>query len=197
MSTAHGSGLHGSWNSQSCPVSSSIYRIALIPSGRSTSKRLGRSHRPPVRERLRRIVERIGVPSRRTYTARGARLTEDSRLPVWTRSQDKNRISYGLNAEHPLFAAFEERLDEGMADEFRKLIGLVVATLPVDALYADLSANSESVAPEALAPDHFTEIVEATWRILRQGGLTKSETEAHLRSADPFSGELGKGDKSD
>ena len=140
----------------------------------------------PVRERLRRIVERIGVPSRRTYTARGARLAEDSRLPVWTRSQDKNRISYGLNAEHPLFAAFEERLDEEMADEFRKLIGLVVATLPVDALYADLSASSESVAPEALAPDHFTEIVEATWRILRQGGLTKSETEAHLRSTDPF-----------
>jgi hypothetical protein len=140
----------------------------------------------PVRERLRQIVERIGIPSRRTYTARGTRLTEDSHLPVWTRSQDKNRISYGLNAEHPLLAAFEERLDEGMADEFRRLIGLVVSTLPVEALYADVSANSESVAPEALDPDDFTEIVEATWRILRQGGLTKSETEARMKSADPF-----------
>ena len=141
---------------------------------------------PPVRERLRRIVERIGVPSRRTYTARGARLTEDSRLPVWTRSQDKNRISYGLNAEHPLFAAFEERLDEGMANEFRRLIRLVVFTLPVEALYADVSANSETVAAEPLDPDDFADIVEATWRILRQGGLTKSETEARMRSADPF-----------
>ena len=71
----------------------------------------------PVRERLRRIVERIGIPSRRTYTARGVRLTEDSRLPVWTRSQDKNRISYGLNAKHPLFSAFETRLDPETTDD--------------------------------------------------------------------------------
>ncbi len=141
---------------------------------------------PPVRERLRRIIERIGVPSRRTYAVRGARLTEDSRLPVWTRSQDKNRVSYGLNAEHPLFAAFEERLEEETADEFRKIIGLVVSTLPVEALYADVSANSESVVAESLDPDDFADIVEATWRILRQGGLTKPETEVRMRSADPF-----------
>ena len=89
---------------------------------------------PPVRERLRRIVERIGVPSKRTYTARGARLTEDSLLPVWTRSQDKNTISYALNQDHPLFAAFTARLDDDAADEFRKLTALVDSTLPVEAL---------------------------------------------------------------
>ena len=60
----------------------------------------------PVRERLRRIIDRVGVPSKRTYTKRGARLTDESWLPVWTRLQDKNRISYGLNLDHPLFSAF-------------------------------------------------------------------------------------------
>ena len=140
----------------------------------------------PVRERLRRIVERIGVPSRRTFTTRGTKLTEDSRLPVWMRSQDKNRISYGLNAEHPLFSAFEGRLDEETADEFRKLMALVVSTLPVEALYADVSANSGFVAPEGLDPEDFAEIVEATWRILRQQGLPGAETEARMKSADPF-----------
>ena len=140
----------------------------------------------PVRERLRRIVERIGVPSRRTYTARGARLTEDSRLPVWTRSQDKNRISYGLNVDHPLFSVFVAQLDAAAADEFRKLVGLVVSTLPVEALYADVSANSESVMPLALDSDDFAEIAEGTWRILRQGGLSRSDTESRMRTADPF-----------
>ena len=140
----------------------------------------------PVRERLRGIIERIGVPSRRTYTARGARLTEDSRLPVWTRSQDKNRISYGLNVDHPLFSAFVGRLDDDAADEFRKLVGLVVSTLPVEALYADVSANSESVTALALGTDDFAEIVEDTWRILRQGGLSRSNAESRMRTADPF-----------
>ena len=141
---------------------------------------------PPVRERLRRIVERTGVPSRRAYAVRGSRLAEDSRLPVWTRSQDKNGISYGLDAEHPLFSAFESRLDPEMAGEFRRLVGLIVSTLPVDALYADVSASAESVVPTAMASEDFKEIVEATWGVLRERGLSLAEVETRMRSADPF-----------
>ncbi len=141
---------------------------------------------PPVRERLRRIIDRIGVPSKRTYTVRGSRLAGDSRLPVWTRSQDKNRISYMLNTEHPLFSAFEHRLDPETADEFRKLVALIVSTLPVEALYADVSASAESVEPAALASEDFKEIVEATWGVLRERGLSVDDVENHMRSADPF-----------
>lgn len=141
---------------------------------------------PPVRERLRRIIDRLGVPSRRTYTARGRRLTEDNRLPVWTRSQDKNRISYGLDTAHPLFSAFEARLDADDADEFRKLLGLVVATLPVEALYADVSASSEAVVAQGLDPGDFAQIVEATWCVLAKRGLPPTEIEQQMRSADPF-----------
>ena len=141
---------------------------------------------PPVRERLRRIIEEIGVPSKRTYTVRGKRLAGDSRLPVWTRSQDKNAISYGLDTEHPLFSAFENRLDPDTARAFRRLVGLIASTLPVEALYADVSASAESVAPAELAPDDFREIVESTWRILRKRGLSSTDTEARMRSAEPF-----------
>ena len=141
---------------------------------------------PPVRERLHRIIERIGVPSRRTYTVRGSRLAEDSRLPVWTRSQDKNGISYGLDTDHPLFSAFESRLDPETAGEFRRLVGLIVSTLPVEALYADVSASADSVVPTAMAPDDFREIVEATWRALRERGFSEVEAETRMRSADPF-----------
>ena len=141
---------------------------------------------PPVRERLLRIIDRIGVPSRRTYTARGARLTEDSRLPVWTRSQDKNRISYGLNFDHPLFSAFVGRLDETAANEFRRLAALVASTLPVEALYADIGANSESMVRQALDRQDFEVIVKATWRLLREAGHSSDDVEARMRSAEPF-----------
>ena len=140
----------------------------------------------PVRERLRRIIDRIGTPSRRTYTRRGARLTDESRLPVWTRSQDKNRISYGLNLDHPLLSAFEDRLDEEAAAEFRRLTALVASTLPVEALYADVSASSESTVRQALDKENFEEIAQATWRLLRETGLSSDEIEARMRSAEPF-----------
>ena len=146
---------------------------------------------PPVRERLRRIIDRIGIPSKRTYTVRGARLAGDSRLPVWTRSQDKNRISYGLNTEHPLFNGFADRLDPDTADEFRKLVALIVSTLPVEALYADVSASAESVVRNPLAPEDFQEIVEATWRALRERGLSATEVETRMCSADPFRSRWG------
>ena len=141
---------------------------------------------PPVRERLRRIIEKIGVPSKRVYTVRGSRLAADSRLPVWTRSQNKNGISYGLDIEHPLFSAFESRLDPETAGEFRRLVGLIVSTLPVEALYADVSASAESVVLTALAPEDFREIVEAMWRALRERGLSETEAKIRMRSADPF-----------
>jgi len=141
---------------------------------------------PPVRERLRRIIEQVGVPSKRTYTVRGSRLAEDSRLPVWTRSQDKNAISYGIDTQHPLFSAFESRLDPETVGEFRRLVRLIGSTLPVEALYADVSASAESVVPPALAPDDFSEIVVGIWRILRKRGLSSADAKAWMRSADPF-----------
>ena len=79
---------------------------------------------------------------------------------MWTRSQDKNRISYGVNVDHPMFSAFAARLNEEAAGEFRRVLGLVASTLPVEALYVDVSANAESVAPQELDSDDFEGIVE-------------------------------------
>ena len=141
---------------------------------------------PPVRERLRRIIDQLGIPSIRAYRQRGSQLVDDSRLPVWTRWQDKNEISYALDTEHPLFSAFQEQLDAKRADDFRRLLGLIVSTLPIDALYADVSASAESVVPTALAPEDFREIVEVTWRALRARGFSRTDAETRMRSADPF-----------
>jgi len=146
------------------------------------------SAQPPtaVRERLRRIIERIGVPSKRTYTARGARLTENSRLPVWTRAQDKNRISYGIDAEHPMLSAFEARLDAEAVCKFKRILGLIASALPIDALHADVSASSGSVTLQPMATEDFEDIAKATWSVLRERGLSSVEAEMRMRSADPF-----------
>ena len=112
-STAPGSDSRGNWNSHDCRVCASTSRTASTRNGRSTSSKASAQPPAPVRERLR-FASSIASALRQggRTPARGARLTDESRLPVWTRSQDKNRISYGLNLDHPLFSAFEARLDE-------------------------------------------------------------------------------------
>ena len=140
----------------------------------------------PVRNRLRRIIEKMGVPSRRTYTARGERLTEGSRVPVWTRVQDKNRISYEINQDHPLIASFSDNLGTEQARQYDRLLRLVASGLPVEALHVDASANPESVRSAQIEPEDLEELVSSMWDILRNRGLSPIQVNNLLRSAEPF-----------
>ena len=140
----------------------------------------------PVRERLRRIIDRIGASSRRIYTSRGKRLVTDSRLPVWTKTQSGNRILYGLNADHPVFAGFVAELDPDTRHEFLKLIDLVVSTLPIDALFADMSTIPENVVARPLEEEAFTQIIRSTYLVLRQRGIPRDTVELMMSSAEPF-----------
>ena len=141
---------------------------------------------PPVRERLRRIIEKMGVPSRRTYTARGTKLTEESRLPVWVRIQDKNRISYEINADHPLIAALRKALTAKTAGELERVLRFVAAALPVDALHVDVSANPDTVRSRTIAAADLETIVSSMQEILRARGLSSDEIKDRMRLAEPF-----------
>lgn len=141
---------------------------------------------PQVREKLRNIIDPIIQPSKRTYTVRGKRLVESNRLPVWTRTQDKNEIFYGLDLGHPLFAGFMDTLDRSGEREFRRLIGLIVSTLPIDALFADIGEKPENVAGQTLDGDSFAEIARSTYRALRKGGVSPDNAMSMMQSAEPF-----------
>ena len=141
---------------------------------------------PPVRQRLRRIIERMGVPSRRTFTGRGTKLTSESRLPVWERKQDKNRISYEINSGHPLIAAFRDEMVAERAEEFDRILSVIAAALPVEALHMDVSANPEAVGSPPIAVEELGTIVSSMWGILRARKLPTREIKDWMRSAEPF-----------
>ena len=141
---------------------------------------------PQVRERLRRIIETIGAASKRIYTARGQKLAGDSRLPVWNRRQDKNEINYVLNFEHPVFTDFSDRLSDGMQSEFRKILEMASATIPIDSLFADVSGNPEAVTNAKMSDKSFFEIIETTFNTLRHGGLSSMDIRDMLSVSEPF-----------
>lgn len=141
---------------------------------------------PQVRERLRRIIETIGAASKRIYTTRGQKLTGDSRLPVWNRMQNKNEINYVLNLEHPVFSDFTQRLPDGMKSEFRKILEMASATIPIDSLFADVSGNPESVTATKMTDSSFFEVIETTFNTLRHGGLSPIDIRDMLSAAEPF-----------
>ena len=140
----------------------------------------------PVRERLRKIIEKLVVPSRRTYSRRGAKLTESGQFPIWARVQDKNRISYEINDEHPLIASFSESLDVERQRRFERLLRLVASGLPFAAMHVDVSANPEAVSSVHIGQEDLRQIVSSMWDILRGRDISPREIRDMMRSAEPF-----------
>lgn len=146
------------------------------------------SANPPraVRNKLRALVESIGAASSRVYTARGKKLTSNNKLPMWRRQQDKNTISYGLNLDHPVFTSFMDRLGDDTREDFVKILEMVGASLPTDAIYADMGGHPERVAGEILSPEAMRLAVIETFRSLVATGLSKDHILEMLKSADLF-----------
>ena len=140
----------------------------------------------PVRDRLRRIIDRLGAASKRTYTGRGKKLVSDNRLPVWTRIQDKNLIFYGLNREHPSFRRFTDSLNKDRLREFGRLVDLIESTIPIDTLFSDISSNPELVRARALDEGTFFHLVQETFLALKSGGFEEDDIRLMMSSAEPF-----------
>lgn len=146
------------------------------------------SAQPPyhVRERLRRIIETIGATSRRVYTARGRRLASDSRLPVWQRRQHGNEISYCLNPDHPAFVDFKTQLPDDLKTGFERILEIAASSMPVDALFADISASPSHVSGAQLAEDTLKHLVETTFSALTSSGVNPDDALEMMRVTDPF-----------
>jgi hypothetical protein len=146
------------------------------------------SAQPPylVKERLRRIIETIGATSKRVYTSRGHRRAADSRLPVWTRVQDKNLISYRINREHPVLSGFLSKLDGELASEFTRVLELSESTLPMDMFFADMGSTPDLIAENTTPDETLRHAVYTTAAKLLDAGITTGELFEMMQCAEPF-----------
>jgi hypothetical protein len=146
------------------------------------------SAQPPyqVRERLRRIIDPISASSKRIFTSRGTKLVEDHRLPVWARHQLKDAILYRINPNHPVIAHFAARLPDELKDDFMKVVELAGASLPMDALFADMSGHPEQVNSIPASDEMLRHAVAATYTRLSDAGIALNEIREMLLVAEPF-----------
>lgn len=140
----------------------------------------------PVRARLRGIIEAIGASSKRVYRGRGTARASPDRLPVWVRTQNKNRVFYGLNRDHPAFSSFADELSAEQQRKFWKLLDLTGSTVPVDALFADMGSNPQEVSGTELEDNTFADLVKSIGGKLRSAGSTYEHVKLMMSSAEPF-----------
>lgn len=141
---------------------------------------------PLVRDRLKRVIERIQGGSKRTYRSRGQRLVNQERLPLWQRVQANGQIRYRPNIDHPAFATFAEALPPSLRQDFFNCIALVGASLPVETLHADMAAMPEQVAPDKIDDEVLVQAVQYTLSMLLESGKEIHEIRSLMKDVDPF-----------
>jgi hypothetical protein len=141
---------------------------------------------PIVRDRLRKVIDRIQDGSKRTYRKRGQKLVDQERLPMWHRIQADGQIRYRPNTEHPAFAGFAENLPLDLRRGFFNCIALVGASLPIETLHADMAGMPEQIVPDRLDEDTLVQAVQSTLSILMGARKEISEIMALMKDVDPF-----------
>ncbi len=141
---------------------------------------------PVVRDRLRKVIERIQDGSRRTYRRRGQKLVDQERLPMWLRVQAEGQIRYKPNHDHPAFSDFAEMLPPDLRRGFYNCIDLVGASLPIETLHADMAGTAEQIAPGQIDEDTLVQAVQSTVKVLMHAGKGIEEISTLLRDVDPF-----------
>ena len=145
------------------------------------------SANPPsvVRDRLRRIIEEIGVSSKRVYNHRGRILHDENNLPVWVRSQKENEISYRINSDHPVIAALEAELSPETSSNFRKVFELIETSIPIDTIFSDVGENPDNITKPGMTDDAIDHAFQTTVSALL-GKFSVEDLEEMLRSTEPF-----------
>jgi len=110
-----------------------------------------------VRDRLKNVIDRIGATSKRVYTGKGQSLTTKALLPPWSRVQNKNEITYQINSENPVVKGFVNDLSPDLRKHFQKMMTFVGSSLPLDALYADLNNEPDTVITEGISEEYLIE----------------------------------------
>lgn len=141
---------------------------------------------PIVRDRLKKVIERIQDGSKRTYRKRGQKLVDQERLPIWNRIRAGGQISYRPNVDHPAFAAFAESLPPDFRRGFVNCITLVGASLPIETLHADIAGAPEQIVPDRVDEDTLVQAVQSTLAVLLKAKKDIKEIVSLMKDVDPF-----------
>lgn len=141
---------------------------------------------PIVRERLKKVLERISDGSRRTYKRRGQKLVDENRMPLWHRVLVGDTIRYRPNPEHPAFTEFADSLPVDLRAGFFNCVALVGASLPIDALHADMAGSAEQIATDEVDENALAQAVNATLNRLLQRGIDAETISSMLKDIEPF-----------
>jgi hypothetical protein len=135
----------------------------------------------PVRERLKKIIEKIAGASKKVYVSRGHRSSSLSQ-PVWFREAKNSEIFYRINRQHILLQKFIKTLNTEQENEFNGILSLIEENIPKEIIYNDMTDSPKDIK-NGETDDRFLE--EKVTELLKHGIITKDNFNM-LSKIEPF-----------
>ncbi len=147
---------------------------------------------PPeiIRQRLKKVIDRITGGSTRIYTTRGRRLTSEGLNTVWIRKAGHGKIKYSINRDHPLLKNHISELNGQARSRFLDLLTLIEDQLPVDSIYSDVSGSPESLAENMIEEGKLLELAELFHSCMKAQGMAAGEIREQFEITEPFRNNL-------
>lgn len=144
---------------------------------------------PQVREKLKRIADRIASQSRRVHTGRGERLFSQQQHPLWIRSVDRSGIRYSVNRNHPLLLALADNVQTDLWNALNNIFSVIESALPIEAIYADYSNTPQQFdeVPEISEEALWDAVVNISELFRVAGDLDKNYFASVILTLPPFS----------
>lgn len=142
------------------------------------------SAHPPhvVRQRLRRIVERLSSTSRRVHTNRGAKLADTQSFPLWERRSVHEGVRYGVNLQHPAIQELLASVGDEQQAPLTRMMQLLGASLPIDSLIVDLGDRPHAVRGADASDEAVELLIRSVCAQLRPAGMEWDDLQRVLKS---------------
>ena len=105
---------------------------------------------------------------------------------MWNRIQAEGEIRYRPNADHPAISDFASSLPDDLRRGFYNCISLVGASLPIDALHADMAGTAEQIVSDRIDEDTLVQAVQSILAVLKGAGKSTDEVISLMKDVDPF-----------
>jgi len=136
---------------------------------------------PSVRERLKKIIEKIAGASKKVYVSRGHKSFSVSQ-PVWFREAKNSEIFYRINRRHLLLKKFVKTLNTEQENEFKGVLSLIEENIPKEIIYNDMTDSPKNIK-NGETDDSFLE--EKVTELFKEGIITKDDFNI-LSEIEPF-----------
>lgn len=142
---------------------------------------------PPaiIRERLKKIVDKISGASTRIYTSRG-HSSKKITGAFWERNIKNGEIKYLINKQHPLINEFVGQLTIDQSNEFNKIINLIGNFFPKDTLFSDIGNNNPNNINKIEITDEELEDMSRKMIIKEGEFMSNDEFLKYFKSTEPF-----------